>query len=71
MSGSTSSLEGLYGQLSDEQKEQLKSMSSQEVIQAAIKQGVELSEEQLDELSGGFESDVDWNLGEMSMIGSK
>ena len=66
--GDNNSLEIMYKNLSDEQKEQLKSMSSEEVIQAAMKEGVDLTAEQLQSISGGTDFDTDWSLGDTPAI---
>ena len=66
--GDNNSLESLYKGLSDEQKEQLKSMSSEEVIQAAMKEGVDLTAEQLKSIAGGTDFDTDWSLGDTPAI---
>ena len=66
--GDNNSLESLYENLSDEQKEQIKSMSSQELIQAAMKEGVDLSADQLKSIVGGTDFDTDWSLGDVPAI---
>ena len=66
--GGNNSLESLYENLSDEQKEQIKSMSSQELILAAMKEGVDLTAEQLKSINGGTDFDTNWSLGDTPAI---
>ena len=54
----------IYENLSDEAKERLMSMTPQEIIDTATKEGIDLTPEQLQAISGGTSSLDKWINGE-------
>ena len=54
----------IYENLSDEQKERLKTMTPQDIIDTATKEGIDLTPEQLQAISGGTSALDKWINGE-------